>query len=103
MGLAKAFDGNDCGPIYAHLSRVSAFSIDGGKADFGDDLDIGGAPRGTAVVCWSRDGRASVKGKLYADQLCGPLRPCDALTVAAEISFQSQDARGHWIHVTSLD
>jgi hypothetical protein len=35
-----------------------------------------------------------VIGKLYADQFCGPLRPCDHLEVTAKIRFQRTS--GSW-------
>jgi hypothetical protein len=66
---ARAYDRNTCNDIFAfaNVTSVDAFAIDGGAADFGDELHLFGAPHGTAVVCWAIDGRAAVQGRVYAD------------------------------------
>ncbi len=66
---ASAFDRTDCNAMFgsANVARVQQFNIEAGRADFGDELHLFGAPQGKAVICWSLDGRVAVKGKLYAD------------------------------------
>jgi hypothetical protein len=89
-GTAQGYGLGDCNSIFAsqNVTKADTFSVDGGKADFGDQLHIGGVPVGTAVICWSIDGRVAVKGRLYADNLCLPLRPCTPVTTQVKISFQ---------------
>ena len=71
--LARIF-GSD-----ANVARVEFFNVNGGGADFGDELHLFGAPLGTAVVCFATSGRIAVKGKLYADGSSGAV---------AKISFR---------------
>jgi hypothetical protein len=69
---AQAYERSSCGQGVS-WDQVDRFSLEGGEADFGDDLHLGGAPRGTAVICW--DGnlananatRVRVIGKMYSD------------------------------------
>jgi hypothetical protein len=87
---ASAFDQQDC---YRQLGRtnvvsIQSFSIEAGDADFGDELHLFGAPQGDAVVCWSGDGRVAVIGKIYAVNLCLPLRECEPVEAIVEISLQ---------------
>lgn len=68
MPAAAAMDRGDCERLFAaaNVQRVVQFSIDRQGADFGDELHLGGAPLGKAVICWSIDGRIAVRGRLYA-------------------------------------
>jgi hypothetical protein len=68
---AQAFDRAHCNGLFggANVARADTFSMNAGRVDFGDDLHVGGAPRGTAVVCWSIDGRMALTGKVYADSI----------------------------------
>jgi hypothetical protein len=69
-GVTQAYDRGDCVRIFgndANVAKVDFFSVNGGGADFGDELHLFGAPLGTAVVCFATSGRIAVKGKLYAD------------------------------------
>jgi hypothetical protein len=77
----------------ANVSKVERFSLDGGGADFGDELHLAGAPQGAAIICWSIDGRVAVKGKLYADGHCDHFQPCEPLTARVEIRFQRTNGR----------
>jgi hypothetical protein len=75
-GTAQAYDGNTCEQHFNPWStKVEQFTIETGtvgKVDFGDILHLGGAPQGSAVVCWE-DGynaepdRARVVGRVFAD------------------------------------
>ena len=72
-GPAEAFDSGTCNSIYGadNVRRTVAFKIDtgrAGKVDFGDHLHLWGAPQGTAVVCWQKEGGGvAVVGHLFAD------------------------------------
>ena len=71
-GPAEAFDGGTCNSKFGadNVSRVATFKIDTGtigKVDFGDHLHLGGAPQGTAVVCWQNAGAVAVVGYLFVD------------------------------------
>ena len=71
--LAEAFDGSSCNQLSAsNVTRSDVFNADAGKADFGDDLHLFGAPMGTAVICWFANGRVGVLGKVYADSFTEP-------------------------------
>ena len=72
--LAQAYDRGDCQrsfPAGVVLPDVDTLRIDTGnyyQVDFGDDLHLGGAPQGTAVICWQEGrNRVVVIGKLYFD------------------------------------
>jgi hypothetical protein len=95
---AQAYDLSSCNQLLP-TSAVQRFSVDGGGADFGDDAHLGGHPFGDAVICWSPAGRVAVIGKLYADDLCLPFRPCDPLTATVKIRFQRTN--GRWTGVTT--
>lgn len=65
---AQAYDGNTCSA--GMRADVDQFRVDTGanNVDFGDDYHIGGAPQGTAVVCWGTGGSSVyLKGKLFWD------------------------------------
>jgi len=95
---AHAYDLNSCNQLLP-TSAVQRFSINGGGADFGDDGHFGGHPFGDAVICWSPAGRVAVIGKLYADLLCLPFRPCDSVTATVKIRFQRTN--GNWTGTTT--
>src|SRR6185312_4846702 len=67
---AQAYDRSACSQDVS-WDQVDQISLNGGEADYGDDLHLGGAPVGKAVVCW--DGnlakanatRVQVIGKMY--------------------------------------
>ena len=71
-GPAQAYDSGTCNGLFgaANVADVDPVLVDTGTVDmvdFGDGLHLWGAPQGTAVVCWHRDGRVAVKGRVYAD------------------------------------
>jgi hypothetical protein len=68
---ARALDRAYCNGLFggANIDSVDTFRLDAGKVDFGDDPHLAGQPRGTAVVCWSIDGRMAFAGKVYADSI----------------------------------
>jgi hypothetical protein len=84
---ARAYDMNDCTRLLDTFA-MQQFSIEAGGADFGDLPHLGGAPLGTAAICWSPGGRVGIIGKLFADNLCLPFRPCTPITAIAKIRFQ---------------
>lgn len=85
---AQAMDKGDCDRLFAaaNVQRTDQFSLNRDGADFGDELHLGGAPLGTAVVCWSIDGRAAVRGRLYAHGR-------DATEAIVEIRFRRTNGR----------
>ena len=89
---AHAYDLNDCNRVVDTFA-IQQFSINGGGADFGDLPHLGGAPLGTAVVCWSPGGRVAVIGKLFADNLCVPFRECTPLTATLKIRFRRSNGQ----------
>lgn len=67
---ARAYDEGNCAHSVLKLVDADRFRIEGGRADFGDLPHVGGAPQGTAVVCWYRPGtQVFVFGRLFADSL----------------------------------
>jgi hypothetical protein len=71
-GPAEAFDSNTCNTTFGpgNVRSVRQFTMDTGtlgKVDFGDHLHLFGAPQGTAVVCWHKDGPVAVRGYVFAD------------------------------------
>ena len=89
---AQAYDGSTCRSSRS-WEEVDQFSVNAGIPDFGDELHLGGAPRGTAVVCW--DGNVAnanattvfLKARLYRDSgTIGPGAESDACAIA-RISF----------------
>jgi hypothetical protein len=72
---AQAYDWWTCPSEFR--DAVDQFKAEGGGADFGDDLHLGGAPQGTAVVCWDGNvrnpnaARVFLRGKMYRDNLQG--------------------------------
>jgi hypothetical protein len=77
-------DKNDANVMFgsANVEKVKSFKIDGGEVDFGDHLHIGGSPQGNAIVVWSIDGRAAVRGVLFSDNFRDPQ------TATVEIRFR---------------
>jgi hypothetical protein len=69
---AQAYDMWTCPGEFR--DAVDQFKMEGGEADFGDDLHLGGAPQGTAVACWDGNvqsadaSRVILRGKLYLDR-----------------------------------
>lgn len=86
---ASAYDRPTCDVMFgsANVSKIEQFAIEAGRADFGDEFHLFGAPQGKAVICWSLDGRAAVKGRLYADDFRGPVE------AIVEIRFQRRNGR----------
>jgi hypothetical protein len=83
-GTARAFEPGNCNDISS--SAVNAFNVfktDSGRADFGDELHLFGAPQGDAIICWFSGGRVGVEGRLYADSLSG-----EPVVATAEIRYQ---------------
>ena len=70
-GSAEAFARANCDGLFggANIAKVDTFKINAGAVDFGDNPHLAGGPQGTAVVCWSIDGRIAVLGKVYADSI----------------------------------
>jgi hypothetical protein len=87
---AHAYDASTC-PSERSWEDVDQFRISGGIPDFGDELHLGGAPQGTAVMCW--DGNLAnanattvfLKARLYRDG-GGAGHDSDACAIAG-ISF----------------
>jgi hypothetical protein len=81
---AQAYDASTCGSGTS-WDDVDQFGVNLGVVDFGDDLHLGGTPRGTAVACWDgnvQNGTASkvtLTGKLYRDS--GSSEPCASIEV----------------------
>jgi hypothetical protein len=98
---AQAYDYWTCPSEFR--DAVDQFKAEGGGADFGDDLHLGGAPQGTAVVCWDGNlrnanaARVILRGKLYHDNLpdlcCGGEPAGEELCVSTVIKFV--DANGN--------
>jgi hypothetical protein len=67
-------DKNDANVMFgsANVEKVEAFKLKGGEVDFGDHLHVGGEPQGNAIVVWSIDGRAAVRGVLFSDNFRDP-------------------------------
>ena len=88
-GPASAYDRQTCDVMFgsANVRSIEQIAIEAGRADFGDELHLFGAPQGKAVICWSLDGRAAVKGRLYADDFRGPVE------AIIEIRFTRRDGR----------
>ncbi|MDT5095974.1 MAG: hypothetical protein QOH60_5337 [Mycobacterium sp.] len=69
---AQAYDRSACSQGVS-WNQVDQISLEGDFADYGDDPHLGGAPRGTAVVCWDGNAyyanatRVQVIGKMYSD------------------------------------
>jgi hypothetical protein len=74
------------------LQRTDPIKIDTGKVDFGDNAHLFGSPVGTAVICWSTDGRVGMEGRVFSDP--GIFFP-DNQYVTARISFFDINA-GLW-------
>jgi hypothetical protein len=87
---SKAFDHGDCYVVFAaaNVAKVTQFKIEAGGADFGDHLHLLGSPQGNAAVCWSTDGRAAVKGHVFADDFRGP--------VSATVKIRFRRSNGSW-------
>jgi hypothetical protein len=69
---AQAYDRSTCSQGVS-WNQVDQISLEGDFADYGDDPHLGGAPRGTAVVCWDGNAyyanatRVQVVGKMFND------------------------------------
>jgi hypothetical protein len=74
-GQVRAYGAGQCTTLFAqaNVEKTTQFSINAGHADFGDDPHALGGPGGTAVICWSIDGRVAITGKLYADTVRDPV------------------------------
>jgi hypothetical protein len=71
-GPAQAYDRSTCDQQIgaSNVESVDTVRADHGQAgevDFGDLLHLGGTPMGNAVVCWQKNGRVHVVGRLFAD------------------------------------
>lgn len=92
---AQAYDWWTCPGEFR--DAVDQFRAEGGGADFGDDLHLGGAPQGTAVVCWDGNlrnpnaARVILRGKMYRDNAQG-IGVSEDLCVFSVIKFL--DANG---------
>jgi len=77
-------DRNDANMMFgsANVEKVESFKISGGDVDFGDHLHLGGSPQGNAIIVWSIDGRAAVRGVLFSDNFKDPQ------TATIEIRFR---------------
>lgn len=68
---ARAYDQGTCNDQFgaANVESVDTIRVDTGsrRVDFGDHPHWGGAPQGTAVVCWHRNGGAMVFGQVFVD------------------------------------
>ena len=88
---ANAYDSNTCQP--GLRSDVDQFKVDtggSGDVDFGDDMHVGGAPQGTAVVCWSTGGDSvSITGKLFWDSFDAGCAAADVTVVRSDGSSAS--------------
>ena len=87
-------DRNDANVMFgsANVEKVESFKINGGDVDFGDHLHLGGSPHGNAIIVWSIDGRAAVRGVLFSDNFRDPQ------TATIEIRFRR--ATGRFTNVT---
>lgn len=87
-------DRNDANVMFgsANVEKVESFKINGGDVDFGDHLHLGGSPQGNAIIVWSIDGRAAVRGVLFSDNFRDPQ------TATIEIRFRR--ATGRFTNVT---
>jgi hypothetical protein len=68
----------------ANVEKVEQFKMNFGKVDFGDHPHLGGQAQGDAIICWSIDGRAAVKGVLFSDNFQ------DSQKVTIEIRFRRE-------------
>ena len=82
-GTARAFGPGNCSDLSSRaVDAFNTFKVDGGGADFGDELHMFGAPQGDAIICWFSGGRVGIEGKLFADSLSG-----EPLVATAEIRY----------------
>jgi hypothetical protein len=98
-GPAQAYDRGTCEaePGTATIVDDDRVSINGGKVDFGDILHLGGAPAGTAVVCWKADGGVRVRGRLFADSnsaLITAQVEVGAIRTSGTVSTMAYDFKG---------
>jgi hypothetical protein len=82
-------DKTDCDRRFgaANIDRVDTFKINGGGVDFGDHAHVAGSPQGDAVICWLKNGKVAVLGKLFSDNFR------NAQTAKVEIRFRRTDGR----------
>jgi hypothetical protein len=83
-GPAQAYDRGKCNSMMgtANVESVDSVRMNTGtldEVDFGDDPHWLGTAEGDAVVCWNKDGRVAVRGRLFADPSAG--------TVTASVSL----------------
>jgi hypothetical protein len=92
---AHALDRGTCNVIFAsaNVEKVTTFKEEAGRADFGDLAHLFGGPVGTAVVCWSIDGRVAVKGVLFADDFRDQ--------VEATVKIRFRRTNGRWTNTTT--
>lgn len=66
---SQAYNKGDCNYLFgaANVAKWEQFRILSSPADFGDDPHLLGNPQGTAIVCWCKDGRVAIKGRLFSD------------------------------------
>jgi hypothetical protein len=88
-GKQGKMDRSDCNRIFGaeNVTRVESFKINGGSVDFGDIAHLGGAPQGDAVICWLKNGRVAVMGKLFSDNFWNPQ------TATIEVRFRRSNGQ----------
>ena len=95
---AGAYGTQVCVDLFAqaNVAKAEKFRVLASSADFGDDPHLFGDPQGTAIVCWSTDGRVGIKGRLFSDGGIGG----DAET-AARITFFRANGPSTTLNVSS--
>lgn len=65
----QAFSSADCNAAFAtaNVAKTTPIRTNAGRVDFGDGPHLAGWPAGTAVICWSIDGRVFIDGYIFAD------------------------------------
>jgi hypothetical protein len=107
-GPAQAYDRGTCEAESGAAMIVDddRLSVNGGKVDFGDILHLGGAPAGTAVVCWRADGGVRVVGRLFADSnstLITAQVEIEAFRTSGTVSKMAFDFKGLYAQNRVLD
>lgn len=90
---AEAFSRSTCNEMFAsaNVDRVEMFSMNTDEVSLGDHPHLLGTPLGSAVVCWSNDGRVAVRGVLFKDDIHD--EDGDVLAVRATIRLRRADGR----------
>jgi hypothetical protein len=75
-GPAQAYDRTSCDNLWGpgNVESVDTVHMNTGsvgKVDFADNAHFFHTPYGNAVVCWAKNGRVAVQGRLYADPHAG--------------------------------